>query len=69
MNNKLIENIKDLINENKDNSVGMDIDVLNETFNLNIIDEEKEEVVVIYKINLNEFFNKIFDNDIKLEWF
>jgi len=69
MNNKLIENIKDLINENKDNSVGMDIDVLNETFNLNIIDEEKEEVVTIYEINLNELFNKIFDNDIKLEWF
>jgi len=69
MNNKLIENIKYLINENIDNSVGMDIDVLNKTFNLNIIDEEKEEVVTIYEIGLNELLNKIFDNNIKLEWF
>jgi len=69
MSNKLIDKIKSIIDKNKDNAVGMDIDVLSKTFSIKILNDLEDEIDIIYDIDLNELFNKIFDNDLKLDWY
>ena len=69
MSNKLIDEIKSIIDKNKDNAVGMDIDVLSKTFSIKILNDLEDEIDIIYDIDLNELFNKIFDNDLKLDWY
>ena len=69
MSNKLIDEIKSIINKYKDNSPDMLIDSLSKTLCIDIIDEEKEEVKTIYEIDLKTLFNSILDNNLELEWF
>ena len=69
MSNKLIDEIKSIINKYKDNSPDMLIDSLSKTLGIDIIDEEKEEVKTIYEIDLKTLFNSILDNNLELEWF
>ena len=69
MSNKLIDEIKSIIDKNKNNSPDMVIDSLSKTLGIDIIDEEKEEVKTIYEIDLKTLFNSILDNNLELEWF
>jgi len=69
MSNKLIDEIKSIIDKNKDNSPDMVIDTICNTFSIDIINEEKEEVEIIYEIDLKTLLNSILDNNLELEWF
>ena len=67
--NNIINEIKSIIDKNKNNDPDMVIDTTSGTFGIDIINEEKEEVETIYKIDLKTLFNNIFDNNLELEWF
>jgi len=69
MSNKLIDEIKSIIDKNKNNSPDMVIDSLSKNLGIDIINEEKEEVETIYEIDLKTLLNNIFDNNLELEWF
>jgi len=69
MSNKLINEIKKIIDINKNNNPDISIETTCKTFSISIINEEKEEIETIYEIDLKTFLNSILDNNLELEWF